>query len=111
MTGGASSACGNGILGLAGAEIDFADVGGMPTLSKLRILTSCPFSKTRNSFWVSPYTWFPYRSFTTTGTDMSSVPAWNVGLLDCGLVFAFDNPQDKMRNKPRNALTLRGRHL
>jgi len=48
---------------------------GLAILSKLRISTSCPFSRTRKSFFVSPCTRFLYRSFTTTGTLISSVLA------------------------------------
>src|SRR5271157_786188 len=95
-------ACGKGIWRFARALIDIAGTGCLATLSKLRISTSCPSSKIRKSFLVSPYTWFPCRSFTTTGTDTSSVLAWNVGVLCCGSVPPMDNTHDTMTKRPTN---------
>src|SRR5271157_5582911 len=95
-------ACGKGIWWSARALIDIAGTGCLATLSKLRIPTSCPSSKIRKSFLVSPYTWFPCRSFTTTGTDTSSVLAWNVGVLCCGSVPPMDNTHDTMTKRITN---------
>src|SRR5271167_3355503 len=92
-------ACGTDIWRFAGPRADSADTGCPATLSKLRISTSCPFSKIRKSFLVSPYTWFPCRSFTTTGTDTTSVLVRNVGALACGSVIPIDNTHDKIRKR------------
>src|SRR5271157_6582171 len=95
-------ACGKGIGSLAGGRTDIAGTGWLATMSKLRISTSRPSSKIRKSFLVSPYTRFPCRSFTTTGTDTSSVLVRNVGALACGSVPPTDDTQGKMTKRTRN---------